>query len=55
MNTKTKNQARNMVQPSKPIPTIQQVARAAGVARSTVSRAFTRPDMLNAATVARDA
>jgi LacI family transcriptional regulator len=42
-----------MDQPSKPIPTIQQVARAAGVARSTVSRAFTRPDMLNPATVAR--
>src|SRR5882757_1199905 len=41
-----------MDQPPKTIPTIQQVARAAGVARSTVSRAFTRPDMLNAATVA---
>lgn len=41
-----------MDQPPKPIPTIQQVARAAGVARSTVSRAFTRPDMLSAETVA---
>jgi len=46
-------QRRIMDQPSKPIPTIQQVARAAGVARSTVSRAFTRPDMLSPATVAR--
>ncbi|SEQ94079.1 transcriptional regulator, LacI family [Faunimonas pinastri] len=33
-------------------PTIQQVAEAAGVSRSTVSRAFTRPDMLNPETVA---
>jgi LacI family transcriptional regulator len=34
-------------------PTISQVAEAAGVSRATVSRAFTRPDMLSAATVAR--
>lgn len=34
-------------------PTISQVAEAAGVSRATVSRAFTRPDMLNAATVRR--
>lgn len=31
--------------------TIRQVAEAAGVARSSVSRAFTRPELLNAATV----
>jgi LacI family transcriptional regulator len=41
-----------MDQPPKPIPTIQQVARAAGVARSTVSRAFSRPGMLSPGTVA---
>jgi LacI family transcriptional regulator, galactose operon repressor len=41
-----------MNQPSKAIPTIEQVARAAGVARSTVSRAFSRPAMLSPATVA---
>jgi LacI family transcriptional regulator len=34
-------------------PTISQVAQAAGVSRATVSRAFTRPDMLSAATVRR--
>jgi LacI family transcriptional regulator len=34
-------------------PTISQVAEAAGVSRATVSRAFTRPDMLNAKTVRR--
>ncbi|KGM33982.1 LacI family DNA-binding transcriptional regulator [Inquilinus limosus] len=41
-----------MDQPPKSIPTIEQVARAAGVARSTVSRAFSRPGMLSAETVA---
>lgn len=41
-----------MDQPPKPIPTIEQVARAAGVARSTVSRAFSRPGMLSPQTVA---
>jgi len=34
-------------------PTISQVAKAAGVSRATVSRAFTRPDMLSAETVRR--
>src|SRR6218665_774699 len=34
-------------------PTMQQVARAAGVARSTVSRAFTKPGMLSTETVAQ--
>src|SRR5690349_6437184 len=34
-------------------PTIDRVAAAAGVSRATVSRAFTRPGMLSAATVAR--
>lgn len=34
-------------------PTIRQVAAAAGVSRATVSRAFTRPEMLSAETVAR--
>lgn len=34
-------------------PTISQVAQAAGVSRATVSRAFTRPGMLSADTVAR--
>jgi LacI family transcriptional regulator len=34
-------------------PTIRQVAEVAGVSRATVSRAFTRPDMLSAETVAR--
>jgi len=34
-------------------PTISQVAEAAGVSRATVSRAFTRPDMLGASTVRR--
>jgi len=34
-------------------PTISQVAEAAGVSRATVSRAFTRPDMLRADTVRR--
>jgi LacI family transcriptional regulator len=34
-------------------PTISQVAEAAGVSRATVSRAFTRPDMLGADTVRR--
>ncbi|MGK9230909.1 LacI family transcriptional regulator [Inquilinus limosus] len=41
-----------MNQPPKSVPTIQQVARAAGVARSTVSRAFSRPGMLSPETVA---
>lgn len=41
-----------MDQPPKSIPTIEQVARAAGVARSTVSRAFSRPGMLSPQTVA---
>jgi LacI family transcriptional regulator len=35
----------------KSTPTISQVASVAGVNRSTVSRAFTRPDMLNPETV----
>jgi LacI family transcriptional regulator len=34
-------------------PTISQVASAAGVSRATVSRAFTRPEMLSAETVRR--
>jgi LacI family transcriptional regulator len=34
-------------------PTISQVAEAASVSRATVSRAFTRPDMLSAETVRR--
>jgi LacI family transcriptional regulator len=37
----------------KATPTISQVAAAAGVNRSTVSRAFTRPDMLSTETVRR--
>jgi LacI family transcriptional regulator len=37
----------------KATPTISQVAAAAGVDRSTVSRAFTRPGMLSAETVQR--
>jgi LacI family transcriptional regulator len=36
---------------SREAPTISQVAEAAGVSRATVSRAFTRPEMLNAKTV----
>lgn len=35
------------------VPTISQVAEAAGVSRATVSRAFTRADMLSADTVRR--
>jgi LacI family transcriptional regulator len=35
----------------KPIPTIQLVALEAGVSRATVSRAFSRPEMLSPATV----
>lgn len=35
------------------LPTISQVATEAGVSRATVSRAFTRPEMLSAETVAR--
>jgi LacI family transcriptional regulator len=38
---------------SREAPTISQVAEAAGVSRATVSRAFTRPDMLSAKTVRR--
>lgn len=34
-------------------PTISQVSRAAGVSRSTVSRAFSRPELLSEATVKR--
>ncbi len=34
-------------------PTISQVAEAAGVSRASVSRAFTRPEMLSAKTVRR--
>lgn len=37
----------------KSAPTISQVAKAAGVSRSSVSRAFSRPDLLGEATVAR--
>jgi LacI family transcriptional regulator len=39
------------VPPSKPAPTIQLVATEAGVSRATVSRAFTRPELLSAETV----
>jgi LacI family transcriptional regulator len=35
------------------LPTMMDVARSAGVSKSTVSRAFTQPDMLGAETVAR--
>ncbi|HQZ11759.1 MAG TPA: LacI family DNA-binding transcriptional regulator [Devosia sp.] len=42
-----------MEQRRKPSPTIDQVAAAADVNRSTVSRAFTRPQMLSAETVRR--
>ncbi|CAH1650789.1 MULTISPECIES: LacI family DNA-binding transcriptional regulator [unclassified Chelatococcus] len=35
------------------VPTIDQVAALAGVSRATVSRAFTRPEMLSEATVQR--
>ncbi|MGA1561268.1 MAG: LacI family DNA-binding transcriptional regulator, partial [bacterium] len=35
------------------VPTISQIAERAGVARSSVSRAFTRPELLSAATVLR--
>lgn len=38
---------------NRPKPTISQVAKAAGVSRASVSRAFTRPGMLGAATVQR--
>src|SRR5262245_47146524 len=51
-NTVAPNQRVSMNQPSRSVPTIGQVARAAGVARSTVSRAFSRPEMLSAETVA---
>ena len=37
---------------SLPAPTIGDVAKAAGVSRATVSRAFSRPDMLSGETVA---
>jgi LacI family transcriptional regulator len=36
---------------SKPLPTIDRVAAEAGVSRATVSRAFTRPDLLSRETV----
>lgn len=39
--------------PRKPAPTIYDVARVAGVAPSTVSRAFARPGRVNAVTAAR--
>ncbi len=39
--------------PAVSVPTISEVAAAAGVSRATVSRAFTRPGMLNGETVAR--
>ncbi len=39
--------------PPRAAPTISQVAEAAGVSRATVSRAFTRPEMLSGETVAR--
>lgn len=39
--------------PGRGLPTISQVAEVAGVSRATVSRAFTRPQMLSADTVAR--
>jgi LacI family transcriptional regulator len=41
-----------MNQTLKSVATIEQVARAAGVSRSTVSRAFSRPGMLSPETVA---
>lgn len=40
-----------MTPKKKTTPTISQVAAAAGVARSSVSRAYTRPEMLSAETV----
>jgi LacI family transcriptional regulator len=40
-----------MTPPRKATPTISQVASAAGVDRSTVSRAFTRPELLSRETV----
>lgn len=39
--------------PRRQVPTISQVATAAGVSRASVSRAFTRPEMLSAETVRR--
>ncbi len=35
------------------VPTISEIAERAGVARSSVSRAFTRPELLSATTVLR--
>ena len=40
-------------QHSKIAPTISQVAKISGVSRATVSRAFTRPEMLSEETVRR--
>lgn len=48
-----RDEARRMDEPWRGVPTISQVAQAAGVSRATVSRAFTRPQMLSADTVAR--
>ena len=42
-----------MDEPWRGVPTISQVAQAAGVSRATVSRAFTRPQMLSPDTVSR--
>src|SRR3569623_1610381 len=42
-----------IAKPAKGSVTISQVAAAVGVNRSSVSRAFSRPEMLNAETVAR--
>jgi LacI family transcriptional regulator len=39
--------------PQKGMPTISQVAKAAGVSRATVSRTFTRPELLSAETIKR--
>jgi LacI family transcriptional regulator len=39
--------------PQKAVPTISQVAEAAGVSRATVSRTFTRPELLSHETIKR--
>jgi len=44
---------RSDVPSSKPLPTIDLVAAKAGVSRATVSRAFTRPELLSRETVRR--
>lgn len=42
-----------MISPQKGMPTISQVAKAAGVSRATVSRTFTRPELLSSETIER--